>query len=425
MAAAKKKSKARTALDAMFAVQTADLPDPTYRGKEKRLGVVLDITRKQDDSSELSEQDDQSKVEGLSLVADGAPLVTEGLPLVDELVADGAPLVETPVAEGLPVVADSKPVVADGLPLVSLSNFVEKATQISEQNWIPLSPLQWQGWVVLLSADTEQKVVSYKQIAGITKASSQGVRKAFGVLEKEGGILKRQTVRERTVQGLKVTIDRERPFRQVTLRDTQALIKRGSITGSRPSATSSKPSATATSGRPLRMYVCKKNTYIQEEDLAALLRLPPQEWAIREQTLVQIADAFPQMTALQFRMSLRRLVEQAESGKQSIQNPNAWIKAAFKKNDGPLMTEREIEARLDRQESSRSQEQSMTPQMEEESHDLAVLRRYMAASAEDRASIDEMAEKKAAPMLAMLSTEKHAGILEQAKIECTQEFFEV
>lgn len=420
MAAAKKKSKARAALDAMFADQTADLPDPSYRGKDKRLGVVVDITRKQGDASE---QRDKSKTESLSPVTDGQPLVADRLPLVDEPVADGQPLVDELVAESLSPVADGQPLVADRLPSVREPASVKKTIQDSEQNWIPLSPLQWQVWEVLLSADTEQRVVSYKEIAVIAKASIQGVRKAFGVLEKEAGILKRETVRERTVQGSRVTIDRTRPFRQVTLRDTQALIRREGATSSRPSVTSSRESATATSDRPLRMYVCKKNTYIQEEDLAALLRLSPHEWQIREQTLVQIADAFPEMTALEFRMSLRRLIEQAGVGKRTIQNPNAWLKAAFEKNGGPLMTEREIEARLDHQESDKPQEQQQKTEEQEENHDLEMLRRYMAASAEERTQIDEMAEKRAAPLLAAVSTDKHADILEQAKIESTQEYF--
>jgi hypothetical protein len=297
-----------------------------------------------------------------------------------------------------------------------------------QQYWIPLSPLQWQVWEVLLFADTEQRIVSYKEISVLAKASIQGVRKVFGVLEKEGGILKRQTIRERTVQGLRVTIDRARPFRQVTLRDTQALIRRESTTSSRPSVTSDRRSATVTSDRPPRMYVCKKNTYIREEDLTAFLRLPPQRWAIREQTLVQIADTFPEMTVLEFRMSLRRLIEQADTGKQTIQNPNAWLKAAFEKNGGPLMTEREIEARLGQHDATKPQQatvQTVPKEKSEEGHDLEILRRYIMAKPEERAQIDQLAAERVAPILAAFSEDKHAGILEQAKIECTRELFKV
>ena len=432
MAAAKKKSKARAALDSMFADQTADLPDPSYRGKEKRLGIVVDIIRKQDTASEKKQQ---SKTDGQLLVADGLPPVTDDRRLVADPkilvtdrripVADGQPLVDEPVADPKPPVAESRPLVADGLSPVKPSNLVDKAIQKYEQDWVPLSPLQWQVWEALLLADTEQRVVSYKEISVIAKASIQGVRKVFGVLEKEGGILKRQTIRERTVQGLKVTIDRARPFRQVTLRDTQALIRRESITSSRPSVTSSRQSATATSDRPPRMYVCKKNTYIREEDLTAFLRLPPQKWAIREQTLVQIADAFPDMTALEFRMSLRRLIEQADTGKQSIQNPNAWLRAAFEKNGGPLVTEREIEARLGQHDAPKLQQPTVQKEKAEEDHDLVILRLYVTATPEERAQIDAMAEKRVAPILASFSADKHAGIHEQAKIECTRELFKV
>ena len=36
-----------------------------------------------------------------------------------------------------------------------------------------------------------------------------------------------------------------------------------------------------------------------------------------------------------------------------------------------------------------------------------------------------MAEERAAPMLAAVSADKHGGILEQAKVECTRESFKV
>ena len=64
------------------------------------------------------------------------------------------------------------------------------------------------------------------------------------------------------------------------------------------------------------------------------LRTLPTTWQIREQTLVQIADLFPLMTTLEYGLSLRRLVEQAQTGKPTIQNPNAWLKAAFEKTVG-------------------------------------------------------------------------------------------
>ena len=147
------------------------------------------------------------------------------------------------------------------------------------------------------------------------------------------------------------------------------------------------------------------------------------EWQIREQTLVQIADVFPLMTALEFRFSLRRLIEQANTGKQAIQNPNAWLKAAFEKNGGPLVTEREIEARLDQGESPKPQKQLAQQGESTENQDLEILRRYIVAKPEERAQIDQMAEERVTPLLNAFSEDKHPGILEQAKIECTREFF--
>ena len=85
--------------------------------------------------------------------------------------------------------------------------------------------------------------------------------------------------------------------------------------------------------------------------MAELLRLCPPDWQIREQTLVKIAETFPEMSPLEFRRSIRYMVEQSKTTKQTIQNPNAWLKAAFERNGGPLITERMIEAQIDQRES--------------------------------------------------------------------------
>ena len=53
---------------------------------------------------------------------------------------------------------------------------------------------------------------------------------------------------------------------------------------------------------------------------------------MREATLINIADMYPSMNATVFRLSLLRAVEQAQSGKKEVQNPNAWLKAAFQQN---------------------------------------------------------------------------------------------
>jgi hypothetical protein len=47
------------------------------------------------------------------------------------------------------------------------------------------------------------------------------------------------------------------------------------------------------------------------------------------------------------------------------------------------------------------------------------------AKPEERAQIDQLAAERVAPILAAFSEDKHAGILEQAKIECTRELFKV
>ena len=128
------------------------------------------------------------------------------------------------------------------------------------------------------------------------------------------------------------------------------------------------------------------------------------------------------MTALEFRLSLRRLVDQAKNGKRVIQNPNAWLKASFERNGGPLVTEREIEVRVRQQEV----QASPTPPprlIENEDRDIASMRRYMNASPEDRTEIDRLAEERVERLLGTISPDKHAGLREEARIECTQEYF--
>jgi hypothetical protein len=156
--------------------------------------------------------------------------------------------------------------------------------------------------------------------------------------------------------------------------------------------------------------------------MAKLLRLAPPSWRIREQTLVQIAESLPEMTAIEFRLSLAYLVEQARKSKKPIRNPNAWIKAAFEKNGGPLVTEREIEARLEQTPLKRDIEKSRA--LEEGAvEELALLRRYLAATPEDRAEIDRIAAEKAAPLLKIVADDKRAGVMEQARLEAARAYF--
>ena len=51
------------------------------------------------------------------------------------------------------------------------------------------------------------------------------------------------------------------------------------------------------------------------------------------------------------------------------------------------------------------------------------LQRYMAATEAERAEIDQLAGEKAKPALARVGEDKHAGIMEQAKIEAAREYF--
>ena len=165
------------------------------------------------------------------------------------------------------------------------------------------------------------------------------------------------------------------------------------------------------------MYVSNKiQTYMPE-----LLRLCPRDWQIREQTLTKIAETFPNMSVLEFRRSIRYLIEQAKTTKQTIQNPNAWLKAAFERNGGPLVTERMIEAQIDQHDSAPKEQQTL-PAIEVDP-DLEVLRRYVAASIEEKATIDRLAEERVGRLRETVAADKHAGIREQARIECAREFF--
>ena len=139
------------------------------------------------------------------------------------------------------------------------------------------------------------------------------------------------------------------------------------------------------------MYVCT-NLNIKQTDVVKLLRIPPLDWKIREQTLIQIADALPDMTALEFRLSLAYLVEQAKTGKEPVRHPNAWIKATFEKNGGPLVTEREIETRFSHPtvKSEVNQRHNLEREMSQE---LDLMRRYLACAPEDRSAIDDLAQQ--------------------------------
>jgi len=168
------------------------------------------------------------------------------------------------------------------------------------------------------------------------------------------------------------------------------------------------------------MFVCK-NTNIRQTDLAQLLRMSPPEWKIREQTLVQIAEALPEMTAIEFRLSLTYLIDQAKHGKEEVRNPNAWVKAAFEKSRRPLVTEREIEARF--AQSRRKPTVLSETKAEGGQEELQLFRLYLASSPQDRAAIDRLAEAKAALLLKVVSADKHAGVMEAARLEAVRTYF--
>ena len=60
---------------------------------------------------------------------------------------------------------------------------------------------------------------------------------------------------------------------------------------------------------------------------------------------------------------------------------------------------------------------------QEESSDIAVLRKYLAASEAERTEIDRRAEQKVTPLLAQVGKDKHEGIRAQARIEVAREYF--
>jgi len=170
------------------------------------------------------------------------------------------------------------------------------------------------------------------------------------------------------------------------------------------------------------MFVCR-NTNIKQTDIRHLLRVPPPDWNIREQTLIQIADVLPEMTAIEFRLSLTYLVEQAKQAKEPVRNPNAWVKAAFEKNGRPLVTEREIKARFE-QTPVKREPRLAEAKGEGDREELELLRRYIACSINERAEIDRIAEEKATPLFKMVTVDKHSGVMNAARLEAVREYFD-
>jgi len=290
-----------------------------------------------------------------------------------------------------------------------------EGTQLT--NPVPLAPLQWRVWQVLLNS--EGKVLSYQGLVSQVKGSIPGIRQAIRIIEREGGILSRPTVREKTqdgavLQGFRVVLNQAVAFYPISAQEAYKLQQRKLVSYDVSKGLIQPPSDISDG---LRMYVCNRiHTYMPE-----LLRLCPPDWQVREQTLAKIAETFPGMSALEFRRSIRYLVEQSKTAKQAIQNPNAWLKAAFERNGGPLITERMIEAQIDQRSPAPSAERTLPTS--EADPDLETLRRYVVASMEDKAAIDRLAEERVGRLLETVAADKHAGIREQARIECAREFF--
>src|SRR5262245_29150521 len=129
------------------------------------------------------------------------------------------------------------------------------------------------------------------------------------------------------------------------------------------------------------------------------------------------------MTAIEFRLSLTYLVEQAKQAKELIRNPNAWVKAAFEKSGRPLVTEREIEARFE-QSPIKREPLSSEAKGEGDREELELLRRYLACNINERAEIDRLAEEKATPLFKIVAADKHAGVMSAARLEAVREYFD-
>jgi hypothetical protein len=146
----------------------------------------------------------------------------------------------------------------------------------------------------------------------------------------------------------------------------------------------------------------------------------PTAWKIREQTLQQVWNGNPTMSRLEFRLSLLHLIEQTKSGPE-VKNPNAWLKGAFERNGGPIVTESMIEAQLERRPVAIPKINDL--EKDRVTEEGEVLHSYLAADTKEKVQIDQMAEERIERLLKTISSEKHVGIREQARLECAKEYF--
>ena len=281
---------------------------------------------------------------------------------------------------------------------------------------IPLSKQQWDVWNLLRSVSESHEVVSYRIIAERLKIKPNGARRAVEAIQKERGLLKKETVRTATTQGFRIEVNPHVRFHQVDKRVTYGILKRGLSQVPSTDRLDMVPSTHMHS-----MYVSNiKHTYYKE-----LLRLFPSQWRLRERTLRQIESQNPALSPIHLRTSYLYLIGQAQSGKQRIKDHNAWLIGCFK--DGAPITEADIETLLENhyavKQSQNPSGQTEENKREQQSDEIEILRKYLATSDTKRAEIDRLAEAKAAPLLAQVGEDKHAGIREQAKIEAAREYF--
>ena len=290
------------------------------------------------------------------------------------------------------------------------------STDRLDQTSIPLSKQQWDVWNLLRSVSDSHEIVSYRIIAERLKIKPNGARRAVEAIQKERGLLKKETVRTATTQGFRIEVNPQARFHQVDKHVTYGILKRGLSQVPSTDRLDTGPSTDMHS-----MYVSK----IRHTNYKELLRLFPPAWKLRERTLRHIESQNPTLSPIHLKTSYLYLIGQAQSGKQKIKDHNAWLIGCFK--DGAPITETDIEMLL---ENHYTVKQSKNPsgQTEEnkkgrQSDEMEILRKYLASSDTERAEIDRLAEAKAVPLLAQVGEDKHAGIREQAKIEATREYF--
>lgn len=275
---------------------------------------------------------------------------------------------------------------------------------------IPLSPVQWRVFKLLQEMEERTEICSYRDLAIRIQGKREGVKSAIQVLHKVGAFREFSIVRTAKIQGMQFRLDPSKQFHETSLRQSKGLPKRGS---------NFPPTVGGSREENSRMYVSSsslyENTYIRE-----LLKLFPASWQIREQTLHQVWKSNPTMSRLEFRRSVLLLIDQSKSGPE-VKNPNAWLKGAFVRNGGPIVTESMIEAQLERRPLALPKIQDV--EKDRVAEEGKILHSYLAAEREEKARIDQIAEERIERLLKTISSEKHAGIREQARLECAKEYF--